>query len=403
MSGAGQLLDDARTATVTAERQRALRALLRHPLLTPHGPGGAAFPLVRRHARHLREWLAEQAGWRLEVGAEVARLRKVPADPTDPSRPARTVGAGRASRPFSRRQYVLLCLALAALERGEPQTTLTRLADDVLGDATDPALVAAGVEFALDSADQRRDLVVVVRVLLELGALRRIHGDEQAYVTATGDALYDVDRRVLATVLGARRGPSTVDVGDIDARLAAVTEELVADTDRARTDALRHALTRRLLDDPVLYLDEVSPAQREYLARQRTQLTARLEEATGLVAEVRAEGLALVDPTGQATDLGMPEDGTDGHATILLAEHLADQDGPVTIAELERHAAGLAQRFATYWRADTRQPGGEVALVAQAVDRLAALRLVRRGTDGITPLPAIARFALAPSAVEGFS
>lgn len=396
MSRDAQLLDQAREATARAERQRALRAVLRHPLLTPDGPGGAAFPLVRRHAAHLRAWLAEQAGWRLDVGVSVARLRKVPADHRDATRPARTTATGRGNRPFSRRQYVLLCLALAALERGERQTTLSRLADEILGDATDPALVAAGIVFALDTADQRRDLVAVVRVLIELRVLARVHGDEQAYVAATGDALYDVDRRVLAAMLATRRGPSTVDGATVDERIAAATAELVADTEDARTRAVRHTLTRRRLDDPVVYLDELSEAEHDYLAKQRTTLLRRLEDATGLVGEVRAEGLALVDPTGDATDLGMPQDGTDGHATLLLAEHLIGRDRPVPVAELERHAADLAQRYRTYWRGDTRQPGGEVALVAGAVERLEALRLVRRTPDGVLGLPALARYAVAP-------
>lgn len=256
--------------------------------------------------------------------------------------------------------------------------------------------MAAGVAFALDTADQRRDLVAVVRVLIDLRVVARVHGDEQAYVTAAGDALYDVDRRVLAALLAARRGPSTVDGVDVDDRIAAVTGELVADTDDARTHAVRHALTRRLLDDPVVYLDELSEAERAYLARQRTTLLRRLEEATGLVAEVRAEGIALVDPTGDATDLGMPEDGTDGHATLLLAEHLVGRDRPVPIADLHRHAADLAQQYRTYWRGDSRQPGGEVALVASAVERLEALRLVRRTADGVIGLPALARYAVAP-------
>jgi hypothetical protein len=41
-----------------ADRQRAARALLSHPLLTPAGPDPAAFLLVRRHARPLRDWFA---------------------------------------------------------------------------------------------------------------------------------------------------------------------------------------------------------------------------------------------------------------------------------------------------------------------------------------------------------
>jgi uncharacterized protein (TIGR02678 family) len=137
----GQVVDDARSQAKAAELARARRALLRHPLLTESGPDPAALTLVRRHAAELREWFAEETGWQLQVDPESARLRKTPADPADATRPAT---AGRGQPPFSRRRYVLLCLALAALERLEQQTTLGALAERVLAGATDPALADAG-------------------------------------------------------------------------------------------------------------------------------------------------------------------------------------------------------------------------------------------------------------------
>jgi len=398
MTDPAGLLTDALEATATAERQRALRALLRRPLLSVHGDGAEALALVRRHARELRAWLAEQAGWTLEVGPEVARLRKVGLA-RDATRPAR-VGGAPGGRAFSRRQYVLLCLALAGLERGEDQTTLGRLADDVLGDAADPRLRAAGIAFSMASVDQRRDLVAVVRTLLAAGALRRVAGEEQAFVDARGDALYDVDRRVLAAFLGARRGPSTIDAAELDGRVEAATAELVVDTDESRTRALRQRLTRRLLDDPVLYLDELDAAELAYLTLQRTRLLERIEEATGLVAEVRAEGIALLDPTGEATDLGLPETGTDGHVTLLVAEHLAFA-GPTPLPALAAHVEALAAAHASYWRADTRDPGAGEALAEAAVARLEGLRLVVRRGEVVVPRPALARYAVAEPTVAG--
>jgi Protein of unknown function (DUF2398)/Protein of unknown function C-terminus (DUF2399) len=70
------------------ERRRALRALLRHPLLTRAGPDPAAFALVRRHAGWLREWLAANVGWSLQVDTGLARLRKLPGRLGDRTRPA---------------------------------------------------------------------------------------------------------------------------------------------------------------------------------------------------------------------------------------------------------------------------------------------------------------------------
>jgi Protein of unknown function (DUF2398). len=56
-------------------------------------------------------------------------------------------------------------------------------------------------------------------------------------------------------------------------------------------------LTRRLLDDPVVYYDELAEGERAYLIAQRHNITGRISEATGLLPELRAEGIAMVDPT----------------------------------------------------------------------------------------------------------
>ena len=368
-----------------AERARALRALLRHPLLTPAGPDAAAFALVRKHADWLRHWFMDQAGWSLRADAGLARLRKVPGDLADGTRAALADG----KIPFSRRRYALLCLALAGLERADAQITLGRLADRILSLAGDSALADAGFTFSLETLDARRDLVVVARLLLRLHVLRKVAGDEQSYVSNSGDALYDVDRRVLATLLVVGRGPSMARTADFEERLRAIIEEPVADTEEGR--AIRQRLSRRLLDDPVVYLDDLTPGEREYLATQRHFVLKRLADATGLEPEARVEGIALVDPTGEATDLAMPEEGTDGHATLLLAEHLASRPGErVPVSELEALVADLAVRHSGRWRKHNAEP---VVLCRQAIDRLLALGLIRRAGGEVEAQPALARFS----------
>lgn len=388
--GASSAVTDALDTARDAERRRAVRALLRQPLLAS---GAADFPAVRRHEAWLRDWFARETGWALRVDPELARLRKTPADHADASRPA-TVGGQR----LRRRRYVLLCLALAALERGEGQTTLGRLAEAVVTGAADPALLDAGVTFELDARDDRGDLVAVVRMLLELGVLRRVAGDETGYLSGAGDALYDVQRRVLAGLLTTRRGPSMIDAPDTQARLVAMSDAPLADTDEARTTALRHRLTRRLLDDPVVHYADLPADELAYLTSQRAALLRRVSAVTGLEPEVRAEGIAMVDPTGAdaLTDVRTPEEGTDGHATLLVAEHLAAR-GPITLSGLEALVADLAAEHRTRWRKTVGDPGGVPALTALAVDRLVSLRLARLEPGGqptVAPLPAIARFRL---------
>lgn len=392
--GAASAVTDALDTAREAERRRAVRALLRSPLLASSSPD---FPALRRQGAWVREWFARETGWHVLVDAEHARLRKVAADISDDTRAATVRGVR-----LRRRRYVLLCLCLAALERAENQTTLGRLADAVVTGAGDPALAAAGMHLALDQREDRSDLAAAVTVLLELGVLRRVAGDENAYVTGAGDALYDVERRVLASLLVTRRGPSLVEADSTDTRLATITSELVADTDDARNTALRHALTRRLIDDPVVYYADLSAAELAYLTSQRPALVRRITAATGLEAEIRAEGIAMVDPAGSdaLTDVRTPEEGTDGHATLLVAEHLA-RCGPQSVPELEHLVSALADEHRTRWRKGTAEPSGVTALTALAVARLAALRLARVDHGDpvvVVPLPALSRFRLAAPA-----
>ncbi|WP_432094744.1 TIGR02678 family protein [Streptomyces sp. bgisy100] len=380
-----------------ADLRKAARALLKEPLLLSRGRDADEFRLVRRHASELREWFDRNTGWALQVDAETARLRKSPGTSTDPTHPARE--ATRAGAPFTRRRYVLLCLALAALERGESQIALGRLADQVVLDAADPHLAAAGIQFTLDRRDERLDLAAVVRLLLALGVLRRVAGDEEAYVSGSGDVLYDVERRVLAGLLAARRGPSTVQADTFEGRIAELVAETALDSDELRFRAMRRTLTRRLLDDPVLYYDELGDAELGYLTRQRGFLTARITELTGLVPEVRAEGIAMVDPDDDLTDLRMPEQGTYGHITLLLAEHLAAADGPVTTGELADRVRELAAEHGGFWAKSAREPGMEDELVDQAVARLAALGLAARTAEGVAARPALARYAVGTTVV----
>ncbi len=393
-------LPDVLDAQQDDERRRCIRALLRHPLLTPDGPDRQAFGLARRHSAWLGDWFTREAGWTVYADHSVVRLKKVPGELSDASRGAAT------KVPFGRRRYVLTCLALAALERAEAQVTLGWLVERVVALAADPELTSAGLVFTLDTQEERRDLVAVARLLLDAGVLARVAGDERAFVANVGDALYDVNRRVLASLLVTRRGASTVAGADFEERMLALVEEPRPETEDARNRAIRHRLARSLLDDPVMYYADLSEEERGYLSGQRGLLLRRLSEATGFVAEVRAEGIALLDPTSEATDLGMPEEGTDGHAALLLAAYLAEAlrkrpGTPVHLTQLHEHVAALAQRHKAHWRKGATEPGAERELTAGALRRLAALGLIRRNARGVLPQPALARYGYAEPTIAG--
>ncbi|MDQ0602290.1 uncharacterized protein (TIGR02678 family) [Streptomyces canus] len=150
----------------------------------------------------------------------------------------------------------------------------------------------------------------------------------------------------------------------------------------------------------MLYYEELTDEELAYLTRQRAFITARITELTGLVAEVRAEGIAMVDPLDDLTDVRMPEQGTHGHVTLLLAEHLASADGAVSRAELEERVRKLAIEHGGFWSKSAKQPGAESELVDQALAKLTALGLVTAVPGGIVPLPALARYAVGETVVQ---
>lgn len=394
------------------EVRAALRALLMTPLMDAAHEDFAA---VRRHADRLREWFARETGWVLHVERDGARLYKRPADLID---------ATRGLPGYDRRRYVLLCLACAVLERTDSQITLRLMGERLLELAADPALAALGFTFTLGAPHERRELVAVCRTLLALGVLQHVAGDEEAFVQAAAasgqaDALYDVQRRTLAGMLAAVRGPSTWAPGEapvlLDERLRALGDEHVADSDEGRRTAIRHHIARRLLDDPVVYLDRLAPEVRSYFLNQRGAMAGRLCEASGLVAEQRSEGLALVDEAGLLTDLAMPSEGTDAHVTLLAADYLATRQRPdrqagdgapaqasttireQDIAEFLRHSR---ERYGRYWRKSARESGAEHELAAIALERLERLQLVERRAGLVYPLPALARFSLGDAHVR---
>lgn len=384
-------LKDVLTQQQEEERERSVRALLMRPLISSGDPD---LEIVRRHAEYLRDWFGREAGWNLQVERQCARLYKRPATLTD---------ATRGLPDFDRERYVLLCLACAALERAETQITLRALGERLLESAADPELATRGFTYTLESARERRALVGVCRFLLELGVLGRVAGDEEAYVNQSGDVLYDVHRRVLARLPAGTAGASLIAANqpdlDFDGRLAALNDEYVPDSPESRRTALRYRLARRLLDDPVLYHDELTSEELEYLSSQRGPMAYRLAHASGLTAELRAEGLALVDVDGELSDKHLPAVGTEAHATLLVAEYLAraaktDAMAIHSLHELAAYLRDAADRYGRFWRKDAREAGAEVDLAKEAIDRLSALRLVQRVENGVRPLAALHRYTI---------
>ena len=381
-----------REEATRSERRRALRRLLAEPLLLQERDP-EAFAAVVRHRAELGRWFTDHAGWPLvvEAGAGYARLMKRPAR-ADGTRPAQLPG----KPPFDRRRYTLLALALAALDDGPPQTTLARLAEAVRELSVEDAALAP---FDPDQHAERVAFVDVLRLLGAWGVLVLRDGDADRYARSReGDALYDVRERLLGQLLAAPVPPA----------LAAGPEGIAAEELGRREEGERirgrQEVFRRLLDDPVVYLDDLPPRAREWLEGGRGFVYERLERDVGLVVERRSEGLAAVDPQGELADVLFPDGGsTVKHAALLLCEWLTDRaragGGPATASEVARRVAALRADHRARWSKEYEDGDeGAAALARDALALLAGFGLAAPvGGDGWCARPAAARFAPSPA------
>jgi uncharacterized protein (TIGR02678 family) len=400
-------------------------------------PHVAALPLIRRWADRLREDLDRAFGYRLELGPTAARLVRT-IDELDHTRPARTA----TDRPFDRRRYAYLALTLATLGRAGTQLALSELADAVAADAGR----IDGLGLSTERAGDRAAFVDAVAWLEVRGALRLADGSARRWADdpTAGEALYDIDRDVVNAVYRPKR--VLQHINSVTTLLGGV---LTATNGTGRDARRRHAgqrARRALVERPVVYYAEVDDEARNFLRGQHAAVT-EVERLTGLVAERRAEGIALLDTSGAFSDRRFPGSGTVAQTALLLvgevADRIEDLDAPVpprlaapdgrqrVLAEavdlglprlgvLEELAvddqatedaaggtelveypliedgwlattmAALLERygstFAAQWRADPAR------LLAAALDLLSELRMVVRVPGGILVFPLLARY-----------
>ncbi|QWF81852.1 TIGR02678 family protein [Amycolatopsis sp. CA-230715] len=404
---------------VTAEREEVaggIRQLLATPLITERSLP-EAFDLIRRRREPIRQWFDYYCGWTLTVEPRLgyARLVKVRAA-ADPGRPARRLRSGRA--PFDRRRYVLLCVVAAEL-LAVPVTTIGLLADRV-----SRATGADEVVGVFDAAHrgERMAFVDVLRLLESFGVVEVVDGSTESFVeSSSAKVLYRVDATLLLRLLAAPIGPSqlAVPADEVALRfeelLAAVSRERRygeasgAHSDQApRSDVqrnlwLRHSVFRRVVDDPVLYFDELTADERAYLASPTgRQLLRKAAEQGGFVLEERAEGVLFVDVDGIATDTRFPDDA--GNAKVAALLLLDSMTGPVTVEQLRITATELLDRFPR-WAKSYRGEDGVAQLTSDALGVLVAFGLARVSGGLVRPLPAAARYAVSGtrSSEEGSS
>jgi uncharacterized protein (TIGR02678 family) len=394
---------------VVAEREdvaRGIRLLLASPLISER-TSPESFDVVRRRREPIRQWFDYYCGWTLIVEPRLgyARLVKVRAA-TDPSRPARRLRAGRS--PFDRRRYVLLCLVAAEL-LSVPVTTIGLLADRVgHGSAADPVVTT------FDSANrgERMAFVDVLRLLETYGVIEVVDGSTESFVeSATAKVLYRVDSTLLLRLLATPVGPSQLAIPTDEVPLR--FEELLGLVTRERrygratddgTDTapasetqrnlwLRHSIFRKLADDPVLYLADLTTEEQAYLSSPTgRQLLRRAADQGGFVLEERAEGILFIDTDSLATDSRFPDDASTAKvAALLLLDRMAG--AATTIEQLRISASALLTEFPR-WAKGYREDDGPAQLVGDALAVLTGFGLVGVTGGLVQPLPAAARYAV---------
>jgi uncharacterized protein (TIGR02678 family) len=351
------------------EYQRAVRLVLRHPLITAQWPDVKALPRVRRFSATLRSDLADAFGYRLELQGSTARLVRAK-DQVDPSQPARS----KTDRPFDRQRYAYLMLCLSVLGRAGVQVTLSELADSVAADAAR----IPGLGLDPDRGTDRRAFVDAVAWLETRGALTLTDGSANAWASdpRAGEALYDVGRDIVFALYRPTRmiqGVSSV---------AALLDRSIAGSGNEERRVAAQAARRAVVERPVVYYGDVADPVANHL--RGGALAEDIQRLTGLRVERRAEGVMLVDTSNLSVER-FPGSGSVAQVAILLAVATADRvidpdgrrvkrfEGPDPAARQDRLIAlvdaGLPQTTRTTlglvdeaddaaeWRTETGAPG----------------------------------------------
>ncbi|MET9611595.1 DUF2398 family protein [Kitasatospora indigofera] len=352
--------------SVAAERRIAARLLLAHPLITAAGPHGEGFPLIRRH----RDWLTERfdtlLGYRLVVGPWHARLGKAGLGPGG----ARRLEHPGSGTPFTPGEYAQLAVALSVLVDAPERLPLGQLVAAVR--AASP-LPAAG-----RGPGPEADLAGALRVLTDWQVL-----------SATGSGLDTLDPTAeltvdqeLARALPAGPPALAADAGDLVRR--------AAEADPGT------AVRRRLAETPVVLLDDLNEAERDWLVEQRHTVAGTFAGFLGLEAELRTEGVALLDPADELTDLALPGTGTLARAALLLVERLVEElrplpgeptapAVPIPDALIDGALGDIADEYGLRagWRRDYL--ADRTALRRDALDLLARMGLIAPTPRGTYP------------------
>ena len=368
----------------TDEQRDAARHLIRQPLvLASRDPEGHR--RIRRNGDALATMFRTYLGYRLVVDARFARLSKAGLGPAD-GRPLRR-SASKA--PFSPRDYTYLALLCSVLLTGRMQVLLSSVVADVR-----QAAAEAGVDLGGDNLTERRAFVHALRQLIEWGIVTEDAGSVSEYADdPTKEALLFVERELIRHLL-------TVPLREVDD-----PDELIRVAADPGPDATRHAVRRRLVENPVVMVDDLPEAERVWLRQSQRREAQILDENLALRLEIRAEGVAAFDPHDELTDIPFPREGSLGQAALLSVAELVTQlepSGaavPVPSGLLPSIVQGLLAKHSRRWSKDYVEHPERLG--PDVEDLLVDIGLLGRYPDGSLHLRAIAaRYAPEPAEID---
>jgi uncharacterized protein (TIGR02678 family) len=351
---------------LAADRQAAVRLLLAEPLVTA-ATHPEVFPLIRRHGEEIGRQFSQLLGYRLTVESGFARLHKAGLGGGTGRRLERASGA-----PFTPRTYAYLALALAVLVTAPEQLLLSEVISRIR---------AAAAEARVDlgepgRAPERRALVAALKQLMAWQVLAENDGSVDTYAgDHEADALLTVDREIARHLVS---GPVGV---------AATPADLIERAARPGPGGPRHGVRRRLVETPVVYTDDLPAADLDWLRRNQRREQRTLGEFTGLETEIRAEGVAMIDPGRELSDIDFPGTGTVPWAALLLVADLVAALAPpgeairvaIPAGLIQRLLDDLTQRHRGAWAEHYVQAPG--SLRDEVIDLLARLRLITPGPE----------------------
>lgn len=386
----------------TIERRDAARLLLRQPLVLAAGPHAETFRIIRAQRDWLIDTFAQYLGYRLVVETGFARLYK--SGLSDSSRPA---VRSTTQTPFTPRAYTYLTLAIAALLTCREQLLLSQLVTSIRTAATDASITLD------DSPAERRTLTAALRHLVGWGVIAEDEGHvDRLADDPDAEALLTVNRAVVRHLVA---GPL---------RRAASPEELIAEAADAGLGAARHGVRRKLVETPAVYLDDLDDEERTWLRHNQRREAELLGRYFGLDLEVRAEGVAAIDPHDALTDRDFPDAGTLNQAALLVIDDLVALVEPEEVPNPRERIIvgaaipdglvrdvldGLVAKHGKHWRKDyvanvDQLEADVVALLADMgllAYRREDLTATRPGEGSLVLLAAAARYAAYAVAPKG--